>query len=156
MIISIVEGVPFEVSEVIHNELMQRGFIDGIDQGQASTILAMFRVRNKIHSFDFSRGLKPRVLHAHGIDINGVWNYELQEGLYLPVQQWVNKYDGKASPLLIASCNPKNYEIESQSSVVLNSKGNTIMPLDSFIRDQMRIYNPGEGYVYDKRRRWFV
>jgi len=68
--------------------------------------------------------LNPRTLLAHGISKGDKYAYfdlnEEGETISFPVQEWVDKHNGKHDALFIAVCNRENYDkIQSGNSLVI-------------------------------------
>ncbi len=62
------------------------------------------------------------------------------------IQNWINKYDGKAVALVIMACNPNNLEITSKKSLVLHPSRN-VRFTDLWRAGAIRMFVPGFGYV---------
>lgn len=54
----------------------------------------------------FKKTSFPRIaiLHAHGVDTDGIWMY--CDGKEKPIQGWINRNDAKYDCLILFSCNP--------------------------------------------------
>ena len=91
------------------------------------------------------------ILHAHGGVLNGKWVYQdtrLFGKKFIPVQDWINKCDGKYDVLFTTACGTKSEsKINSKKSIVVHAKEN--FSLDELKRHQikMHVYIPGKGYL---------
>lgn len=102
----------------------------------------------KIALYLLSKGFlspqNPRMLHAHGRNINSKYTYvEKPEGkrIYTPVNKWLDKYDGKHDTLIVFSCNPNRIKLKSRNSLLVypigdidQSQFSNLSRLDSILR----------------------
>ncbi|MDP2672754.1 MAG: hypothetical protein Q8O84_02995 [Nanoarchaeota archaeon] len=89
------------------------------------------------------------ILLVHGGILNREWVYEDNTFFgkkYIPIQNWINKYDGKYDDLFILACGG-NCEIKSKKSIVIHAKED--FSLDELARHQikMHVYIPRKGYI---------
>ncbi len=86
------------------------------------------------------------ILSAHGEDAKGTWCYE-NGGELIPVQNWIDRNDGKYAFLVLNCCNPGSREISSRRSAVLapNFVWGPLLSQNSV--GQIELYLPGAGYV---------
>lgn len=90
--------------------------------------------------------LSPIILNQHGCCYEGVWF--TKDG---SIQRWINEHDGRASALLILSCNAHNIPVYSKKSVLvhLNRAAGIADLLKT--RGLVRLYHPAMGYIEDDR-----
>lgn len=90
--------------------------------------------------------LEVAMLVAHGISYGGNWNYYDDDKPH-PVQDWINRNDGKARVLIAYPCNPNIVSIKSKRSLVLHARG--IASFDDYkaFSQKARLYVPGQGYL---------
>ena len=94
---------------------------------------------------------KTAILHTHGGILDGKWVYQdtrLFGKKYFPIQNWINKNDGKYDVLFITACGkmPES-KINSKKSIVVHAKES--FSLDDLARRKVNlfVYLPEEGYV---------
>ena len=86
------------------------------------------------------------MLLADACDDNRKWVFYDGKRKHI-MQNWVNKMGGLSLAIIIASCNPKDQEIESKKSIVIHFR-NKIKPY-KILSDSYRIraYIPNRGYL---------
>lgn len=85
------------------------------------------------------------ILFAQGKKIKNTWYYfNGEKGS--PVQEWIDKLDGKYKVLILSSCNPGKDDINSQKSpiLMLNNEYSPHLFKDNFI--DTRLFIPKIGY----------
>jgi len=87
------------------------------------------------------------LLEAHGSTNMEQWCF-IDEKMETPVQRWVNGKDGQAASILIFSCNPNNFNLISQKSILVYLTQITNLP-DALRFGYSRMFIPGVGY-FDK------
>ena len=86
------------------------------------------------------------ILAAHGEEIKFNWHY-FDGDSSSPIQNWINKMDGKYKALILNVCNPRNNSIKSKKSIILHPNGvisnrllaQEVVPIELFL--------PGIGYI---------
>ena len=122
---------------------------------RAHQLLFLFAMRRKLYmpvirAFQKSSGLSGYiVLHAHGDTIDGEYWYQDGRRRHR-MQNWINRNDGRASALIIISCNPENPDIYSHTSLVLHPHRKT--SLEKLYHGGVRMFVPGIGYLNDNRK----
>lgn len=89
---------------------------------------------------------KSATLVAHGGDDGKKWHYYDGANWQL-MQDWIDQFDGRYSPLMVYSCNPMNREIEAHESVVIHPKKEFNLITAAYLSNVMRVFVPNEGYV---------
>ena len=86
------------------------------------------------------------ILMAHGDEFNGKWCYFDNEKS-VPVQNWINRMDGKYRVLILSSCNPGRSTIESKKSPILvpNESYSPMLSLSGKV--QVELFLPEKGYI---------
>jgi hypothetical protein len=87
------------------------------------------------------------MLEAHGVDDNHEWRF-IDEGIETSVQKWVDERDGQVASIIIVSCNPYNYNLVSEKSILVYLTQVTNLP-DALRYGYARIYIPRMGH-FDK------
>lgn len=91
------------------------------------------------------------ILHAHGGVANNTWIYEDQTIFkgkhYIPVQEWVDKNDGKYDVLFITACNGGAKTLHARKSVIVHGKKN--LSTDDLLVSHINlfVFVPGRGYI---------
>lgn len=89
------------------------------------------------------------ILLAHGGDLNGKWVYQDERFFgkkYLPIQDWINKNDGKYDDLFILACGG-DCDIESEKSIVVHAKEDFSVEELTRHKVKLHVYIPGKGYL---------
>jgi hypothetical protein len=89
-----------------------------------------------------------KILEAHGDFYNGEWVIGENHKSLGTVRDWVNKYDGTVTALMVTSCNPCGSELFSEHSLVLHTS-RLVPALPCMINTQglIRVFVPGNGYM---------
>jgi hypothetical protein len=114
------------------------------------------RARRKgiIEAYERQAGLGgSAVITGHAKNNKGVWTYKDGE-LRLPVQELIDKLDGRYSTIMLLLCNSGSHEIISRESIVIHPDGD-IYYRDLFFQGKnrtnhgyrTRMYIPGRGYL---------
>lgn len=105
----------------------------------------LFREITEIHARQ--TGLRGLIqLNAHGYIHEGAWFYHDGQR-QCRMQNWVNRYDGKASVLCLVSCNSYNRgTITAKKSIVIHATS-ALSFMDLWRRIRFRIFVPPYGYL---------
>jgi len=85
------------------------------------------------------------VLETHGCHFENVWLYG-DGRIAKTIQSFIDALDGKLLAILLFCCNPQNFEIQAEKSIVIHS--DTELSLCSITRGgHLRLYLPEKGYL---------
>lgn len=90
---------------------------------------------------------KIALLMAHSQGSSDEYRYYDHPDVPTLVQDWINKHDGEYNVLIVAPCNMKNHEVESNKSIVIHSTRK--LSLAEMMRSKggfSKIYIPTIGY----------
>lgn len=89
--------------------------------------------------------IRYAILQNHGTK-QKPWSYK-DNGLVIPVQEWIEAHDGKEQALLLCVCNEGNQKIYSKSSIVIHPE--SIFTELEMIQGKLRlkVYMPGFDYI---------
>lgn len=87
------------------------------------------------------------LLHAHGLRKSKEWVFADGKRRNI-VQNWIDSMDGHALAVLLRCCNPEDYKIHSEKSIVIHPR-DSVNIIDLIRGNHLRIYVPGEGYIED-------
>lgn len=139
-----------DITLYIASDLREAVGVVGQLEWAASVLLRNFLrrrlFRELLLEYSARTGLKGyALLNAHGGSKNNRWHFRDGKST-VDVQDWINETDGKYLALFIKCCNRKNYDIESDASIVLHphSKISELALIHGY---NMRLHFPGEGYL---------
>jgi len=128
------EGLERHVSAVIGDFIKRRLFRE---------LLELYGNQNDLEGYI--------LLNAHGVRKSKKWMFADGKKRH-SVQKWIDKRDGSCLAMLLCCCNPRNYEIHSEKSVVIHPKD--AIGIVKLVRGgHLRMYVPGEGYLEDNHYR---
>ena len=118
-----------------------------------SVIMQKFLERNYLYRElinlnSIRRGLESRkaILDAHGESEDNVWMYRVGDKV-IPVQNWINRMDGKYTTLVLHCCNVGSYSIYSKKSAILVPDNTYSEMLCNIGECNIELYIPGKGYI---------
>ena len=104
-----------------------------------------------LYIYEYIRGKKSlskiAIIDAHGYDINDNWCYQ-DDNRYIPIQNWIKNNDGDYGVLFIHACNPGNYCIYSDKSLVVAPR--TYFSLLRQLENKnikVELYVPHRGFI---------